>query len=198
MDFKSIDMKEQLLQFLKQSFRAAQIKMTVLKSDPQTSGELPCIGINRVSDSEINHTLGEYAGDTFDEDEMEYSELYGAVFQESMEVRIWHNNADERERIYRLLKALIIQFRKSAVQLGVRSFSMEAGKDESDFSGNVVPFPVYWASIVITYMNPFDVEITQHVNAITSVTVNGGVQIGTSTEERSGDDGSGDSSTTSE
>ncbi len=198
MNFSSVDMKEQLLQFLKQSFRAAQIKMTVLKSDPQTSGELPCIGINRVSDSEINHTLGDYAGDTFDEDEMEYSELYGAVFQESMEVRIWHNNADERERIYRLLKALIIQFRKNAVQLGVRSFSMEAGKDESDFSGNVVPFPVYWASIVITYINPFDVEIVQHANAITSVTVDGGVQIGTGTEERSGDNGSGDIADTRE
>ncbi|WP_017814467.1 hypothetical protein [Paenibacillus shenyangensis] len=179
MQFNSVDMKEELLQFLKQSFRAAQIKMTVLKSDPQTSGELPCIGINRVSDSEANHTIGDFAGSTFDDIDLEYGELYGTVFQESMEIRIWHNNADERERVYRLLKALIIQFRKQAVALGVRSFSMEAGKDESDFSGQVIPFPVYWGSLVITYLNPMDVEITEHVVAITSVTVNGGVQIGT-------------------
>ncbi len=184
MQFNSVDMKEELLQFLKRSFRAAQIKIAVLKSDPQTEGELPCIGINRVSDSEMNHIIGDFAGETFDSDQLEYSQLYGPTFQESMEIRIWHRNADERERIYRLLKALIIQFRIRAVEIGIRSFSIEGGKDESDFSGQVVPFPVYWASLVISYLNPMDVEITQRVATITSVTVNGGVQIGTGTEER--------------
>ncbi|CAJ1315917.1 hypothetical protein [Paenibacillus nuruki] len=179
MEFNSVDVKEELLQFLKRSFTTAKVKIGIVKSDPQNHGDIPCIGINRVADSQSMHTLGDFGGSEFNEEEFQYTEIYSTYFQESMEVRIWHTNADEREKVYRLLKALLMVFSKYIVGLGVRSFTMEGGKDESDFSSQIVPFPVYWASIIISYANPLDVDITEHVQAITDITVNGGVSIGT-------------------
>ncbi|MEC0169912.1 hypothetical protein [Paenibacillus graminis] len=179
MDFNSVDVKERLLQFLKAGFQQAGVRMNVLKSDPQTAAELPCIGINRIADGEAVHSLGDYAGSDFDKDSLEYSEVYSAYYQESMEVRIWHTNADERERVYRLLKALLMVFRPVIVEQGVRSFTVEGGKDESDFTGQVAPFPVYWASVVISYLNPLDVQVGEMAEIITNIIVNGGIVIDT-------------------
>ncbi|WP_025684572.1 hypothetical protein [Paenibacillus maysiensis] len=178
MEFSSVDVKEELLQFLKKGFKDSAVRMNVFKADPQTETELPCVGINRVSDSEAAHILGDFGGEDFDRESLEFSEIHSTHFQESMEVRIWHTNADERERAYRILKALLMLFRPVAVQKGILNFSMEAGKDESDFTGQVAPFPVYWASIVITYLNPLDVQTTEHVDAISGFTVKGGLSIG--------------------
>ncbi|MFS8214818.1 hypothetical protein [Paenibacillus sp. S29] len=178
MEFNSVDVKEELLQFLKTGFKDAKVRMNVLKSDPQTDAELPCVGINRVSDDEAAHIMGDYGGSDFDRDNLQYAEIHSTHFQESMEVRIWHTNADERERAYRILKALLMLFRPVSVQKGLLSFSMGAGKDESDFTGQVTPFPVYWSSIVITYLNPLDVQTTEHVDAISGFTSRGGVSIG--------------------
>ncbi|WP_308722499.1 hypothetical protein [Paenibacillus polysaccharolyticus] len=177
MEFNSVDVKEELLQFLKKGFKENAVRMNVFKSDPQTETELPCVGINRVSDSEAAHILGDFGGDDFDRDALQYSEIHSTHFQESMEVRIWHTNADERERAYRVMKALLMLFRPVAVSKGLLSFGMEAGKDESDFTGQVAPFPVYWASIIISYLNPLDVQVTERVEAISGFTVRGGVRI---------------------
>lgn len=147
-----VNVKDELVKLLKDELiRLNLSNIRVLKSDPKDAVEIPCIGINRISDDETNQVLNDSAG--FFED---YDEVKGVYFNESYELRIWHSNAEERDKLYILLKAILIKIRKKLVEKGIGHAIIKGGRDEQE--NNFPPHPLYWATLTLTVLNYMEVD----------------------------------------
>lgn len=175
--FDHVDVKEELVKALKTElpkFGFSTVK--VIKADPQTHTEIPCIGINRVDDSETSQSLADVAGSHFDKDTNTQYRTFGTYFQESMEIRVWHTNADERDKLYRHMKAILLANRLPLVEKGLLNITLRGGKDEQDSTMQQAPMVLYWSTITLSFLNPLDVtfeEIVAPISAI-NVTTTGG------------------------
>ena len=138
----------------------------VLKADPRENVEIPCIGINRAGDDERNQVLGDSFGTYKDEETGIWSQFKGTYFNETMEIRIWHKNPDDRDKLYILTKAVLFNLRDTLGEQGLRNIALSGGRDEQE--NNYPPHPLYWSSINMTYLNPLEVEVV--VDTIDSVT----------------------------
>lgn len=170
--FEHVDVKSELVEALKGAlpkFNFERVK--VLKADPQGAAELPCVGINRVDDSESEQSISDHADTRYDKDTQTYYTVFGTYFSESVEVRVWHTNADERDRLYRHVKAVLFAERTNLVEKGLLNISLRSGRDEQDSSMQQAPMVLYWATITMSYLNPLDVTFQEVVPAITAVPV---------------------------
>lgn len=168
--FEHVDVKEEVLQAFKAKlpgFGFGNVK--VLKSDPQSSSELPCIGINRVDDNETEQTISDAVDIRYDQDTQTYYQVFGTYFSESVEMRVWHTNADERDKLYRHVKAILVALRLPLVEKGLLNISLRTGRDEQDSSMAQAPMVLYWSAITMSYLNPLDVTFSEVVPAITAI-----------------------------
>lgn len=178
-EYATVDVKQTILDALKVELPKLGFgNVRVLKSDPQSPSEIPCIGINRVSDDESNMSIGDNHGTSYDGSTQIYKTEQGTFFSESMEVRVWHTNADQRDELYRAVKAILFAYRMSWVELGLRNVTLRMGRDEQDSSMQNAPVVVYWSVITMSYMNPLNVDIIESVAPISAVTNNGGLEGG--------------------
>lgn len=159
--FEHVDVKQEAVTALKlvlPKHNYSDVK--VLKSDPQTPSEYPCIGINRANDDEANQTIDDVLQEpVYDPVTKLYTVVKGTFFQETLELRVWHTNADERDRLYPILKATCVALRDKLTFLGLRNIVLRGGKDEQDISLEHAPTPLYWASITMSYLNPLNIYI---------------------------------------
>jgi len=180
--FEHVDIKSELLEAFKvelPKFGFAKVK--VIKADPQSASELPCIGINRVDDSESSQSMGDFAGSQYDTTTNKNYTVRGTYFQESVEVRVWHTNADERDKLYRHVKAILLANRLPLVEKGLLNITLRGGRDEQDSSMQQAPMVLYWSTITMSYLNPLDVtfeEVVAPISAIISNVTTGGNQNG--------------------
>lgn len=171
--FEHVDTKNELVTRLQQELPKFGFQgVKVLKSDPAAPSEIPCIGINRLDDSETSASISDVAGDYFDADTKTYYKTFGTYYQESYELRIWHTNADERDRLYRHMKAILLAIRLPLVELGLRNITVRTGRDEQDTSGQSASFPIYWATMTLNALNPLDVTFEETAEPITAIPVN--------------------------
>lgn len=162
--FEYVDVKSELVRFLRLELQDNGVEgVKVLKSDPREQTEIPCICINRVGDDEANQVLG----DDFGED-TEEEDFSGTHFQESMEIRLWHQNPDERDKLYILIKALLLNFRSELSEKGLFNISIRGGRDEQD--NTYPPHPLYWATLTLNYINPMSIE--HRYRTITAIDTN--------------------------
>lgn len=178
--FEHVDVKQELLDALKEKlpgFGFGNVK--VLKSDPQSSSELPCIGINRVDDNETESSIADAVDVRYDKDTETYYQVFGTYFSESVEVRVWHTNADERDKLYRHVKAILVALRLPLVEKGLLNITLRTGRDEQDSSMAQAPTVLYWSAITMSYLNPLDVTFAEVVPAITAVPVTSNMDNGT-------------------
>lgn len=174
--FEHVDTKNELMRFLNQELPKFGFRnVKVLTGDPTTPAELPCIGINRLDDSESNQSIGDMAGEHYDEKAKVHYRTHGTYFQESLELRIWHTNAGERDKLYRHLKAILIAIRMELVKRGLRNLTLRSGKDEQDSTGQNAPVPIYWSTITLSAMNPLDVTFEEIIEPISAIAVNADV-----------------------
>jgi hypothetical protein len=177
--FDHVDVKEALTSALKDQLpKMGYPTVKVIKADPTTASEIPCIGINRVDDSESETSIANGEGNYYDADTQTYYEVYGTYFSESMELRIWHTNADERDKLYKAMKAILLAQRQSLVQQGLLNITLRGGKDEQEVSGEQAPIAIYWSTITMSFLNPLDVYFTKVAQPISAVPVNGVLQGG--------------------
>jgi hypothetical protein len=141
----------------------------VLKSDPVAPTELPCVGINRLDDSESSQSLSDVAGEYYDKETQTNYRTFGTYFQDSLEIRIWHTNADERDRLYRHLKAILLAIRLPLIEQGLLNVTLRTGRDEQDTSGQNAPFPIFWATLTMNSLNPLDVTFEEVAEPITAI-----------------------------
>jgi len=174
--FETVDVKQELVDRLKTGFSdlgyTGKNVVKVLKADPQSPSEIPCIGINRADDSESSQSIADGQGTLYDPITKLNTTFYGTFFAEAQEIRIWHTNSDEREKLYLVTKALLFAMRNDLAEKGLINFNLRSGKDEQDSTMAQAPMVLYWASITMSYLNPLDVTFTEVVEPISEVTVN--------------------------
>lgn len=169
--FEHVDVKTEILNALiEQLPKFGFNNVKVLKADPQSATEIPCIGINRVDDSETQNQIADAVDTRYDSTTQTYYQVFGTFFSESIEVRVWHTNADERDKLYRTVKAILVAMRSTLVEKGLLNITLRTGRDEQDSSMQQAPMVLYWSAITMSYLNPLDVTFTEVVPAITSVT----------------------------
>jgi hypothetical protein len=172
-EFKMVDVKTEVVSKLKRElpkFNYATVK--VVRADPQTASEIPCIGINRVDDSESESSIGNFDDTSMDNSLNIVYTNFGTFFRESLEVRIWHTNADERDKLYVTTKAILFALRLELTEAGLLNIELRSGRDEQDTSMQHAPMAIYWASITMSYLNPLDVTVKQNATVITGVQSN--------------------------
>jgi hypothetical protein len=170
--FEHVDTKSELVASLSEElpkFGFGNVK--VLKSDPIAPSELPCVGINRLEDSETSQSISDVAGNYYDAETKTYYSTFGTYFQDSLEIRIWHTNADERDRLYRHLKAILLAVRLPLIEKGLQNVSLRTGRDEQDTSGQNAPFPIFWATLTMNSLNPLDVTFEEVIEPISAIDV---------------------------
>ena len=157
LNYNYVDVKTELVEELRNHVNS---KIRVLKSDPREPSEIPCIGINRAGDDEQNQVLGDDFGIVFDEALNKHVSYKGTFFNETMEIRVWHSNADERDKLYILVKAVLVNIRDFLVEMGLRNLKLSGGRDEQE--NNFPPHPLYWSTINMNYLNPMEIEVIEH------------------------------------
>jgi hypothetical protein len=171
--FQTVDVKEELLNALERELAnfgyTGELKVKVIKADPQSPSEIPCIGINRVSDDESGQSLTDSQGTLYNKDTKELKTFYGTFFSEAMEIRVWHTNGDERDKLYSVVKAILVAIRGELSEKGLLNITLRGGRDEQDSTMAQAPMVLYWAPITMSYLNPLDVQFTDIVEPITAV-----------------------------
>lgn len=177
--YETVDVKQELVNRLKQELPnfgyVGNLTIKVLKADPQSHTEFPCIGINRIDDSESNQSIADSQGTVFNPDTNELQTITGTFFSESMEIRVWHTNADERDKLYQTVKAILFAIRPDLIQKGLLSITLRSGRDEQDSTMQQAPVVIYWTTITMSYLNPLDVAVLNQSYAITATEVNSNI-----------------------
>ena len=137
-------------------FRGAGVidyKVRIVKSDPQGPAECPAIAINRTSDGETNQSLGDLFGYVRDPDIDATIKKFGTDFMESLELRIWSTNSDQRDLLYALTKAILFNYRHYlAVKWGLVNQAITGGRDEANhvqYKGHFM----YWGVVMFRAEN---------------------------------------------
>ena len=174
--YAMVDVKDEVFNILRAELpKHGFVDVKVLKSDPQTPAELPCVGINRISDEETNQTINDGVGTTYNKDTKEYTIIKGTFFSEAVEIRVWHTHADQRDILYRTVKAILFAYRQELVNKGLINISLRGGRDEQDTTMAHAPMVLYWGTITMSYLNPLNVEIVEIADIITDFTDVGGI-----------------------
>lgn len=173
-NFATLDVKAEVTEAFKVELPKFGFKnVKVLKSDPQSPSELPCVGVNRANDDEANMSIADSHGNEYDTGTQTYTTQQGTFFSEAVEIRVWHTNADERDKLYRTVKGILFAYRLNWVEKGLLNVSLRGGRDEQDSSMTNAPTVMYWSVITMVYLNPLNVDITETIAAITDITDNG-------------------------
>jgi hypothetical protein len=169
--FAYVNVKTELVAAFKAELpKHGYTKVKVMPSDPASPAEMPCIGINRVDDSESEQSIADASGTEYNPDTKEYREYHGTFFSEAVEIRVWHTNADERDKLYHTSKGIAFAIRPDLVNKGLINLSLRGGMDEQDSSMQNAPMVLYWSTITLTYLNPLDVEYVQTAEPISAIT----------------------------
>jgi hypothetical protein len=168
--FKHVDVKAVLVENLEVELpKFGFSKVKVVKADPQSAVDIPCIGINRADDSESDQSIADASGTHFDAETKTHYRFYGTFFQESIEIRAWHTNADERDKLYQHMKAILFAMRPQLVEMGLLNLTLRGGRDEQDSSMAQAPMVLYWAPITMNFLNPMDVTFEEVAEPITAI-----------------------------
>lgn len=177
MPYNYLDVKglvvERLKTILADAGYTEKAEIRVLKSDPHDPADIPCVGVNLANADEDGNTLSDESGAEFDPTLFNgaggYKHFRGAFFRETLEIRLWHKNADERDKIRVLLMAQLFGLKKELTSLGLRTIKISGGRDEQD-NAQLQPHPIYFAPFTLNYLNP--VEVWEEYEVIGDITVN--------------------------
>lgn len=173
--FETVDVKDEIVKRLKLELPSfgytGKLTVKVLKADPQSPAELPCIGVNRTDDSESEQSITDSEGTAYNQDTQQLETFYGTFFSEALEIRVWHTNADERDKLYQVVRATLFAVRKDLVEKGLLNITLRGGRDEQDSTMAQAPMILYWSTITMTYLNPLDVSFMDTVEPIAGIEI---------------------------
>lgn len=155
-------------------------KIKVMKSDPLGPADIPAISINRVSDTEVNQALGDVFGEVRDAERDMTVKKFGTDFKETIELRIWTSNSDQRDLLYSLVKAILFNYRHYlALKYGLVNQQIIGGRDEANHI-QYEPHAMYWGVIMFQAENAIQrnifyktvTEISASASLVTSASLN--------------------------
>lgn len=121
-------------------------KVDITKGDPLKPANIPAISVNRVSDGEINRAMGDFFAEERDPEMDATIKKLGTDFRETIEIRIWTTNSDQRDLLYGLSKAILFEYRHYlALKYGLVNQNIVGGRDEANhvqYDGHAMYFGV--------------------------------------------------------
>jgi hypothetical protein len=149
------DLKLELVRIVRAGFKARLKDVNVFTSDPRVKEDFPCVGVNRVYDSEDDGSLANFYDQELTPDEKATFERFSGLFTQTCELRIWTENADVRDELYVLLKEILLLAKKELGVLGFGKMVMKGGRDENDFR-TYAPLTIYWGVYNFSALAPMD------------------------------------------
>lgn len=98
---------------------AARAALNIGKNDPMDWADFPFIGVNLLSDSESFSHIGDSIADELVGIEGDVYAGCSALFQQHVEIKLWCRNGDERDRLGKLLKLVLMAGRGTDVNPGL-------------------------------------------------------------------------------
>ena len=151
------DLKLELVRIVRAGYKARDRDVRVFTSDPRVKEDFPCVGVNRVYDSEDDQTLANFYEERLTDSGDGTIETSSGLFTQSAELRIWTENADERDSMYVEIKEILLLAKKELASLGFGKMVMKGGRDENDFR-TYAPLTIYWGVFNFSALSPFDAE----------------------------------------
>jgi len=154
-----LDLKKELVRIFARELIARKIQIKVITADPRTHGELPCLAINRVNDDEGQIGFNNIYEQEFNEATEEESPAYLALMTETIELRLWTENANQRDDIYFIMKEIAILAKQELIKKGqgLGNMRITGGRDEQDFK-TFEPYFIYWSVLNFIALNPLEVK----------------------------------------
>lgn len=167
-DTKELIVTQLKVALLNQGTDALYENIRVMKSDPKDMAEMPCIGVNLVNGDEDGQGISDTIAETvYDQTTGLTTEYKGTYFKETIEVRVWHPNPAERDKLRIFVKQVLFGMRRDVlVPAGLLNISQRGGRDEQD--NNYAPKVIYWHAENLDYWNPLEAYATSSGTAITA------------------------------
>jgi hypothetical protein len=154
-----VDMKTAIQEVIKLGLRdykklgVIDWDVRVVKADPQGPAELPAIAISRTSDSETNQAIGDIFGYSGDPVSASLTRKHGTDFRETIELRIWTTNSDQRDLLYSMVKRILFDFRHFlTLKYGLVNQAIIGGRDEANHLQYESHF-CYWGVVMFQAEN---------------------------------------------
>lgn len=164
-----LDLKLESVKFVRDEYKKLVRQVSVMTSDPREKEDFPAVAVNRIYDSEDKQGFANVYDEDFDETGT--TEVHSALFTQTVEFRIWTENADVRDVMFVELKRILVKMKEHLAQLGFGEMIIKAGRDESDFR-TYSPLFIYWGILNFTALSPLDVKLEKDTDARKIVEVN--------------------------
>lgn len=153
---RGLDLKKTLVPLVRAAYVARARKVNVMTSDPRTELELPCVAVNRIYDSEDQQGFANVYDEVTDPSTEGNVENLSGLFTQNVELRIWTENADQRDDMFDELKEILISLKSVLAEKGFGTMRVFGGRDENDFR-TYSPLFIYWGVLQFTALSPLDV-----------------------------------------
>ena len=192
-------LKEVTLQVLQAGFPQRDISPTknleIIRASPTDWADLPTISIHQNSSGEMTQHIGDSLADDFDSDQNLTVVGQSTLLTQVVEVRLWCQKPDERDRLGNMLLEELFRGRGTSNAPGpfISTDGMDlpkisGGQDEevADTSGQYAPYPLYTRTFILsaltelTIQNPVpefpidDIEVTEISDTTTLEDLSGG------------------------
>lgn len=164
MSQRGLDLKIELVKIIRRDYRTLNRQVKVFTADPRFKREMPCVAVNRIYDSEDKMGFDNFYNQELTPDGSGTVENKSGLFTQNCEVRIWTENADERDDMFNELKEILLLAKDDLGKFGFGEMMIKGGRDENDFR-TYSPLFIYWAVINFTALSPFDAFRTPDTTA---------------------------------
>ncbi len=177
---QGLDLKLELVNAVRKGYKDRAREVRVFTADPRVKEDMPCVAVNRIYDSEDDKVLGDIYDETVSKDGLGSVEINTGLFTQTCELRIWTENADERDAMFVELKEILILAQNILAKKGFGRMSIRGGRDENDFR-TYAPIMLYWGVLNFSALSPFDAIAPQDnsappITAVDTSTVIDGVE----------------------
>jgi hypothetical protein len=151
--------------------------LKIIGSDPTLEGNIPCVAVNIASKNLQGEAIGQSEDAQYDDDPasptyQKWLITRSTFFDEALEIRVWHTNADERDKLAPLVEGILYASLNYLAELGYTNIRLGSGRDEQA-QGNGFPMPLYWYTLVINFWNPLTVKTVSTDSTIEAFGVTG-------------------------
>lgn len=161
---RGLDLKLELVNAVRKGYLDRVREVRVFTADPRVKEDMPCVAVNRIYDSEDDNVLGDIYSEQVSDDGLGSTETKTGLFTQTCELRIWTENAEERDAMFVELKEILILAKDALAKKGFGRLSIKGGRDENDFR-TYAPLMLYWGVVNFTALSPFDAEGPQDNSA---------------------------------
>lgn len=167
-----LDVKSQLVRIFKTEMAARTIQMQVITKDPLTQVELPCIAVNQIVGTEGQMGFNNYLVEEYNAALGQDTTRYAGLITETFEVRLWTENANERDFVGRTMLEIALLAKQQLIMMGLGNMSISGMRDEQDYK-TFEPYAIHWKVLNFTCLNQYNVTplVPVSVKPITGVTV---------------------------